>query len=62
MKHERSIIVMTLLWLDYLVHDLDNCNDDTPTETGLIILQMMLSAYQSHSIPYPFFRRTSGAM
>ena len=62
MKHERSIIVMTLLWLDYLVHGLGNYDYDTPTETGLIILQMMLSAYQSHSIPYPFFRRTSGAM
>jgi hypothetical protein len=37
----------------------------TTNSIGLIaqmILQMMLGAYQSHSIPYPFFRRTSGAM
>ena len=26
---------MTLLRLDYLVHALGNCVDDTPTETGL---------------------------
>ena len=27
---------MTLFRLDYLVYDLGNCADDTPTETGLI--------------------------
>ena len=31
---ERSVITMTLQ-LDYLVYCLDNCVDDTPTETGL---------------------------
>ena len=35
MKCERSVITMTLLWLDYLIYDLGNCVDDTPTETGL---------------------------
>ena len=35
MKCERSIITTTLLRLDYLVHSLDNCADDTSTETGL---------------------------
>jgi len=29
---------MTLLWLDYLVHDLVNCVADTPIETDLALL------------------------
>ena len=29
MKCERSVITMTLLRLDYLVHGLGNCADDT---------------------------------
>ena len=32
---ERSVITMTLFWLNYLVHGLGNCADDTPTEIGL---------------------------
>jgi len=35
MKCEISVITMTPLRLDYLVHGPDNCVDDTPTETGL---------------------------
>ena len=35
MDCERSVIIMTLLRLDYLVYGLGNCVDDTPTETGL---------------------------
>ena len=30
---------MTLIWHNYLVSGLGNCADDTPTETGLTILE-----------------------
>jgi len=36
MKCETSVITMTLLRLDYLVHGPDNCVDDTPTKTALM--------------------------
>ena len=35
MDCERSVITMTPFRLDYLVHDLVNCVDDTSTETDL---------------------------
>ena len=35
MKCERSVMVITLLRLDYLVYDLGNCVDNTPIEIGL---------------------------
>ena len=35
MECEKSVMVMTLLWHDYLVSGFCNCVDDTPTETGL---------------------------
>ena len=35
MECEKSVMVMILIWLDYLIHNLGNCIDDTPTETGL---------------------------
>ena len=36
MKCEKSVIVMTLFQLDYIVYNLDNYAD-TPTKTGLRI-------------------------
>ena len=36
MDCDGSVMVMTLFRLDYLIYGLDNCVDDTPTETGLI--------------------------
>ena len=35
MWNVRSVIIITLLQLDYLVHSLDNYVNDTPTEIGL---------------------------
>ena len=35
MKCESSVITMTLHWHNSQVSSLDNCVDDTPTETGL---------------------------
>ena len=37
MKYERSVITMTLHWHSFQICSLDNCVDDTPTETGLIV-------------------------
>ena len=37
MKYEKSVITMTLPWLDFLVYSLGNCVDDTCTDTGLSI-------------------------
>ena len=34
MECERSVITMTLLWLDYLIYDLGNCVNDTLIKTG----------------------------
>ena len=34
MECEKSVMVMILIWLDYLIHNLGNCIDDTLTKTG----------------------------
>ena len=36
MDCERSVIIMTLIWLVYIVYGLGNCVDDTSTETDLL--------------------------
>ena len=35
MECEKSVVIITLLRFDYLVYDLVNCVDDTPTKTDL---------------------------
>ena len=35
MECEKSVVIITLLRFDYLVYDLVNCVDDTPTKTNL---------------------------
>ena len=40
MRCEGRVIIMTLVWLDYLVYGFDNCVDNTPTETGLNVLAL----------------------
>ena len=42
MKYERSVITMTLFELDYLIHSLGNCTDDTQIETDLKLKQHTL--------------------
>ena len=37
MKYERSVITMTLYWYGSQIFSLDNCVDDTPTESGLSV-------------------------
>jgi len=37
-RGERSVITMTLYWHSSQVSGLDNCVDNTPTETGLIVI------------------------
>jgi len=43
MRYERSVMVMTLLRLDYLVHSLGNCGMTLPIETGLIFRFVFVS-------------------
>jgi len=43
MRYERSVMVMTLLQLDYLVHSLGNCGMTLSIETGLIFRFVFVS-------------------
>ena len=40
MRCEKRVIIMTLIWLDYLVYGLGNYVDNTLTETGLNVLAL----------------------
>lgn len=35
MGYERNVITIILFWLNYLVHNLDNCVITFPTKTGI---------------------------
>jgi len=45
MKCERSVITMTIHWHSSQVSSLDNCVDDTPTETGQSQWRVTLHSY-----------------
>ena len=62
MECERSIITTTLLRLDYLVHSLDNCADDTSTETGLSCWIQNLSRKGSKNPSLFFFEATGQSL
>ena len=42
MKYKRSVMVMILIWLDYLVHSLSNYAMTLPIKTALVRLLLIL--------------------